>query len=188
MAVMPLFAIAAGTLLMAAEPAKEGEKAPKPKAAAEETSPINTAAPKPFPDITFLDARGTPHSLKDINSKLTLVHYWATWCVPCVRELPVIDAMQQTYGGKGLNIIAISMDGRNNIGKVNEFFAEHNITHLTAYVDNGAATEKLNISGLPVTYFVNVKGMVLATAIGSVDWDSPENRLLVEDTLEHSPK
>jgi len=187
-AATPLFALCAGTLLMAAEPAKEGEKAPKAKAAEEESSPITTAPPKPFPAIGFLDGRGTPHSLKDINSNLTLVHYWATWCVPCVRELPQIDAMQKAYADKGLKVIAISMDGRNNMDKVNAFNTEHHLTHLPIYVDNGSATSALNISGLPVTYFVNRKGMVMATAIGPVDWDSPENRLLVEDTLEHSPK
>ena len=142
-----------------------------------------SAPPMPFPAITFKDESGQTYSIDQQHSKLTLVHYWATWCGPCVKELPQLDAVQDTYSDKGLNVIAISMDGEKDLDKVKTFFQENNITHLKIYFDNGTAIRSTGIRGLPMTFFVNANILNLGTATGPVLWENLKTKAFIEDNL-----
>jgi len=127
-----------------------------------------------FPDLAYKDEQNQPHLLKNDLGKLTIVHFWATWCGPCIDELPEVDKVQKKYASQGLKVISISEDGENRIKTVKDFFARSDITALSAYLDIGtAAFRKTEARGLPTSYFLNSAGLKIAIAEGPIDWKSP---------------
>ena len=140
------------------------------------------AAPKTIPTLSYLDGTGEIYTLDASKNKLTAIHFWATWCAPCIEELPEVNKAQQTYGSKGLSIVAISMD--NNLEVVWDFFRQNKINLLRAYIDNGAASfNGFKIKGLPTTIFVNTKGEEVARVEGPMHWEDETNRAFFEEQL-----
>jgi len=116
------------------------------------------------------------------SQKLTAVHFWATWCVPCVAEVPEADAAQIKYGDKGLKILAISMDG--SIDKVKQFYDKHAIQALVPILDNGTtAFNALKPRGLPTTIFFDKEGKEIARAEGPIHWLESPNKEFIESHL-----
>ena len=157
-------------------------------ASAQEQSGLDIIAPQAFPNLIFKDDQGHTHTVQEeksgLTDGLTIVHFWATWCVPCALELPQVDAIQGAYADKGVKIIAISLDGDNNMAKVKQFFAEHKITHLTPYLDIGTAAFRASKApGLPTSYFLDTKGMKIAVAEGLMDWHNPASTKFIESHL-----
>lgn len=124
------------------------------------------------PNISFVDLRGAPFKFNEISGKLRIIHYWATWCGPCIKELPYLDRTQAQYERYGLKVVAISLDTQGP-SLVKDFFSLHNITHLEPYIaqDNRDA-RRIGISGVPASIFVDAKGFEITRANGPVDWES----------------
>ena len=119
-------------------------------------------APKAAPGIDIQDTVNAFRTIEPKNDKMTVVHFWATWCAPCVTELPAVVGFYDDYKDKGVNVIAVSMDG-GNMRKVQAYYLDHQITHLKPYLDaNGKASKAYGISGLPTTVFINSKGEEIA--------------------------
>lgn len=138
-------------------------------------------APK-LPDVTFSDLRGAPLSLARLPAKLRILHYWATWCAPCVKELPHLDALQGEYERYGLKVAAISIDAREQL--VESFYRQNAIANLPAYIDKTSRGPRmLDVTGVPTSIFVDDKGRELARATGPVDWTDPEIRRTVRSML-----
>lgn len=130
---------------------------------------LQETAPSPLPAIAFSDEQGQNHGFTPMQNAFTILHLWATWCTPCVAELPEVDAAQKTYAGNGVRIVAISLDS--GMDKVKAFFTQHKIAHLTPYLDVKNATFKTaQARGLPVTLIVNIRGEIIARADGPLDW------------------
>ena len=126
-----------------------------------------------FPDIAYKDEHNQSHRLQNDLGKLTIVHFWATWCAPCVAELPELDAVQKKYASQGLKVISISEDGNNKIQTVKDFFAKNVITNLPSYLDIGTGGFKeSNARGLPTSYFIDSKGLKIAIGEGPIHWKS----------------
>lgn len=122
------------------------------------------------PTFTYIDAKGEKQTLDASKHKLTALHFWATWCVPCVDELPMVDDAAKIFGEKGLHVVAVSLDGK-RMDKVEKFFAENKIKTLTPYIDPTLKTSKTaGLRGLPGTLFIDSKGNVIARADGPLDW------------------
>ena len=120
--------------------------------------------------FTYLDADGKTQTLDASTSKLTALHFWATWCVPCVDELPMVDDAKKIFGEKGLQVVAIALDGK-RMDKVQTFLKSHKIEAITPYIDPTQKTLKLaGLQGLPGTLFINSKGIIVARADGPIDW------------------
>jgi thiol-disulfide isomerase/thioredoxin len=124
------------------------------------------------PEISYLDDINETRSPDYSSNKLTAVHFWATWCVPCVDELPKVADAQKQYGDQGFKVVAIAVDGR-NMNKVKRFYNDYKIAGLDANLD---PTQKMSkaagITGLPGTIFVDGKGNIVARADGPLDWQS----------------
>lgn len=136
-----------------------------------------------LPAIIYSDTNGKEHTLDSSKNKLTALHFWATWCAPCVKELPQINALQKEYADKGLEIIALSLDGK-NVDKVQKFFVENNISSLKPLFDSSmSVSNELKIKGLPTTIFINSKGEEIARAEGDLDWKSKETMDFIKDKL-----
>ncbi len=120
-------------------------------------------APKPIAAIQFEDADGRPRSLTDFRGKVVLLNIWATWCVPCRKEMPTLDRLQAKLGGSDFEVVALSIDRR--MDAVRKFFAEVGIQKLAMYLDSSAkAIRELGAVGLPTTLLVDREGREVAAA------------------------
>ncbi len=128
-------------------------------------------APKPIAAIRFEDADGQSRSLTDFRGKVVLLNIWATWCVPCRKEMPTLDRLQAKLGGAGFEVVALSIDRR--MDAVRKFFAEVGIQKLAIYLDSSAkATRELGAVGLPTTLLLDREGREVGRLIGPAEWDS----------------
>lgn len=150
-------------------------------ATAQETVALETGKLGKAPAITYQDASGKQINLDPSKAKLTALHFWATWCVPCVDEIPMVDDEQEIF--PDMRIVPISLDGK-NVDKVKAFFTEHKIQHLPVLIDPTAKTHKTaGLKGLPGTIFINQKGEIIARADGPLDWQAAEVAKFIKDSL-----
>ncbi len=139
--------------------------------------------PVAAPQISFSDGAGTSLSLEDFRGRVVLVNLWATWCAPCVREMPSLDRLQARLGGADFQVVALSID-RDGAAAIEPFYAAHGISHLPVYVDpRGAAPRALRALGLPTSVLIDRDGRLLARYEGAAEWDSPEAVALIQRYL-----
>lgn len=137
-----------------------------------------------IPEITYSDADGKEHTLDTSKHKLTALHFWATWCNPCVRELPLANEAQKKYSRNGFNIVALSVDDTQNIAIVKKFYIDKQIDSLDLlFAPDISVFRKLKLRGLPTTIFINNEGKVIARTDGAVDWQGEELSDFIEDQI-----
>jgi thiol-disulfide isomerase/thioredoxin len=146
--------------------------APIPAHAADERYILDITTPQAFPNVHFTDLAGKPLSLDESRGKLTIVHFWATWCAPCVDELPELDEIQKKYEVVGLKVISISLDGIKNKDKVENFIKANKIGSLKPYFDDNAtdAFKASHAKGMPTSFFIDSSGNRIAISEGKLDW------------------
>jgi thiol-disulfide isomerase/thioredoxin len=128
--------------------------------------------PRPAPEAGFVERDGTPHRLEDFRGRFLLVNLWATWCAPCVREMPSLARLQAKLGNR-LAVLAVSED-RGGAQVVEPFIEKHGLEALAVYLDpKSALGEGLEISGLPTTFLIDDQGRILGELKGAAEWDSP---------------
>jgi thiol-disulfide isomerase/thioredoxin len=139
--------------------------------------------PKPIAAIHFEDGQGQSRSLADFRDKVVLLNIWATWCIPCRKEMPALDRLQATLGGPGFEVVTLSID-RGGMDVVRKFFVEVGIQNLAMYLDSsGKATRELSVVGLPTTLLVDREGREIGRLIGPAEWDSPDMVEFVKCTI-----
>ena len=133
-------------------------------------------APAP---IVFLAADGTPHRLEEFLGHGMVINLWATWCAPCVAELPALSALSRTLAPQDIAVLPLSSDfGGAKV--VRAFFDAHGVTGLPILLDpKGAAEDAWGARGLPTTVVIDRKGMERARLEGAADWSAPEAAALV---------
>jgi thiol-disulfide isomerase/thioredoxin len=137
------------------------------------------AEPEPAPDLAFTDAAGSSLTLDDFAGQVVLVNFWATWCAPCVEEMPSLDRLQARLGDRGLAVVTLSLD-RDGAAPVAAFFAEHGLTHLEPYFDpTGRLMRSFEVMGLPTSVLIDEAGLVIGRYAGPAAWDSPEALALI---------
>ncbi len=135
--------------------------------------------PSPAPETTFRDADGNTLSLADFAGKILVVNFWATWCFPCIRELPTLDRLQGRLGGDDFAVLAMSQD-REGADVVRPFFTRTKVKNLKIYVDaNGKFAEAFAILGLPTTLVLGRDGRELGRIAGVAEWDGRDARNLI---------
>ncbi|WP_444452761.1 TlpA family protein disulfide reductase [Rhodobacter capsulatus] len=136
--------------------------------------------PLPLPDIPFVDETGASHTLADYRGKVVLLNLWATWCAPCRKEMPDIEALQAEIGGADFTVLTVASSNRDTQVKVAAFFEKQGITHLPRMID---ATERLprafGLPGLPASILIDRKGQIVAQLLGPADWSSPEAKAVI---------
>jgi thiol-disulfide isomerase/thioredoxin len=132
------------------------------------------AEPKKLPQIVFYDEASKPVTLDKWQGKAVLLNIWATWCPPCVKEMPTLDRLQKRLGGDFFQVVVLSIDEA-GIKVVKQFFDQTNVKNLDIYMDsNFKAASALNALGLPTTILLDVKGRELGRLVGPAEWDTPE--------------
>lgn len=126
---------------------------------------------KPAADVHFLDEAGQDLSLQQFRGRVIVLNLWATWCTPCVAEMPMLDRLQQRLGDTDAVVIALSID-RGGAKAVREFFDREGIGNLKIYVDpTMRAQSTLQAFGLPTTLIIDPEGNERGRLIGPAEWD-----------------
>ena len=120
--------------------------------------------------VTFYDAAGNAVTLESFKGQVLLVNLWATWCPPCIAELPALDQLQAKLRDAGLKVVPISMD-RKPVAEVAAFLKERNVEQMELYIDTDREiARKWAYEALPVSYLIDRDGVVLDVFMGPREW------------------
>jgi thiol-disulfide isomerase/thioredoxin len=144
-------------------------------------------APKTLPPLAFKDGSGATKSLADWRGRTVLLNLWATWCVPCRKEMPALDALQGKLGGADFEVVSINIDTRDT-DKPKEWLRNAGVNRLAYYADNNAKVfQDLKAIGkafgMPTTLIVDPNGCELASLAGPAEWASDDALQLVTAAL-----
>jgi thiol-disulfide isomerase/thioredoxin len=183
-----LCAGALGVYLIASEPRKPMETAQpdiglRQLAKGPMAAFVVKPAGEPIANIVFQDESGTETSLEKWRGRVVLLNLWATWCAPCRKEMPELDALQQKLGSADFEVVAVSLD-RQGALVARKFLDETNAKNLKLYVDTTARSlDAMKAVGLPATILIDRQGNEVGRLLGPADWASPEAVALVESVL-----
>ena len=153
-----------------------------------EVAAVNVAQnPLMLPKLDFEDASGAHKSLADFRGRTVLLNLWATWCVPCRKEMPALDALEQKLGSPEFQVVAVNIDTRDP-DKPKKFLKEIGVSKLAYYADPSAkAFQSLKAIGrafgMPTTLLVDPKGCEIGTIAGPAEWASGDAVKLIEAAL-----
>lgn len=143
---------------------------------------------RPVQPAAIRTAAGEGVELGRFGGRVVLLNFWATWCAPCVREMPSLDRLAADVAGEGIAIVPVSID-EDGVRPVARFYREHRLRHLEMYFDAGRRIAfgadgnrkegTFALYGLPISYVIDAEGYAVGYITGAVDWDSdPANALL----------
>ncbi|MBO0752825.1 MAG: TlpA family protein disulfide reductase [Bradyrhizobiaceae bacterium] len=140
-----------------------------------------------LPDLAFSGAAGEPKTLADWHGRTVLLNLWATWCIPCRKEMPALDALQAKLGGPDFEVVAVNIDTR-NLDKPKSFLQEVGVNHL-AYFSDASAKVFQDLKavgkafGMPTSLLVAPDGCEIASLAGPAEWASEDGVKLVNAAL-----
>jgi len=161
---------AAGTLIATACTGKWTAQA----LAAAPDADLPAHPPAPLPAFGWIDADGHRRTLADYRGQGVLLNLWATWCVPCVTEMPALDRLAKALSGSGVSVLAVSVD-RRGIDAVRPWFAAHGIETLPPLADpHSTILSALGLAGIPTSLVIDREGREVARVDGKRAWDAPD--------------
>jgi thiol-disulfide isomerase/thioredoxin len=139
--------------------------------------------PQPAGSADFTTFDGEPTSLEQYHGKWVLLNFWATWCAPCRKEMPMLSDLQTEFGGEGFDVVTVAT-GRNPPPAMQSFFEEIGVDNLPLYRDpkSGLARE-MGVLGLPITVILNPEGQEVARMRGDADWASDNAKDILRTIL-----
>lgn len=177
--------VLAGCDRQSTEPAQPQESA-APASSGEEKTDLTGEVDRSFageaiPALTVTDPSGTTLALGEMKGKPTLVNLWATWCVPCVAEMPLLDSLAAELGDS-VRVLTVSEDLQ-GAEKVEPFFAERKLTNLSKWMDpkNELVIAYGGSASLPLTVMYDAEGKEVWRVLGGFDWSSAEARELIAE-------
>lgn len=142
------------------------------------------ASPRKLPEAGFTDADGATVTLADFHGRGVVLNLWATWCPPCVAEMPSLDRLARTLGQKDIVVLPLSSD-RGGASVVRAFYDRLKLTELRIWLDpRGTAARTLGARGLPTTLLIGKDGLERARLEGEADWSSPVMVAQVRELLD----
>ena len=132
------------------------------------------APPEDVPELSFEDADGKPMTLADFRGRVVVLNLWATWCGPCVAEMPSLDALQARFDPKKLAVVALNEDHAGH-DAAPLFYKRHELSHLSVYVDTtGRAPSRLRARSMPTTLILDPNGREIGRIAGGIDWNAAD--------------
>ncbi|SFJ83828.1 TlpA disulfide reductase family protein [Celeribacter neptunius] len=142
--------------------------------------------PKEVSALPFTDGDGAEETLADYQGQWVLLNFWATWCAPCRKEMPALDALSAEFEDQGLTVLPIAT-GHNPRPAVERFLKEAEITSLPLHLDaTGAMARDMGVLGLPVTVLISPEGQEVARMTGDAEWFSPSAQAIVRQLLQET--
>ncbi len=145
------------------------------KAQVVEAQARTLAAQKAAPSFIRMDLNGNRVDLSKYRGKVVLLNFWATWCAPCLAEMPVFVSWQRKYGGQGLQVIGVSMD--DDAAPVRRLYQKDRLNYLVVMGDERIGELYGGVLGLPVSFLIDSKGKIVKRYEGTVDLRQFEGRL-----------
>lgn len=140
--------------------------------------------------MNFVDEGGKTITLNDYKGRVVLLHFWATWCAPCIKELPTLQALQAQRAGDRFAIVPVALDFNKTQAQVTKFMKKHGADGLPALMvpENDKAWDTLAGFPLPTSFLIGADGRVLYKMVGDADWVSPESLALIDHLLSNQQK
>lgn len=139
--------------------------------------------PVTLEDTPFYNGEGEEVRLSDYRGTPLVMNFWATWCAPCVAEMPALDRMKALLADSGIDVLAIDED-RKGEEMVPKFYETNNIENLDILIDRKMALVKsAGVAGLPTTLLIDAEGREVAAVVGEAEWDSPSAIAFVKACL-----
>lgn len=134
---------------------------------------VEMQSAREVPDVTFTDTEGGEINLKQYKGKVVMVNLWATWCAPCIKEIPQMENIRQTNIDKDLVVLPISIDEESE--KVKPFLARHGLAHYKTWLDpNKNIDQVMPADIVPATYLFDGSGNLIGFLRGYLDWGDKE--------------
>jgi thiol-disulfide isomerase/thioredoxin len=142
----------------------------------------------PAPEIAFADDAGKPVTLRDFRGRVVLVNLWATWCQPCVHEMPALDRLAGAMAGKDFAVVLVSQD-RGGAHIVDPFFQKLGLGSLRTYLDpKSAVGQAFGVRGLPTSILIDRDGNERGRVEGAAEWDGANVKALLRWYVERDVK
>jgi thiol-disulfide isomerase/thioredoxin len=141
------------------------------------------STPEALPRVTFRDAAGRERTLADWHGKVVLLNLWATWCLPCRKEMAALDRLQGELGSDAFEVLAVCVD-RAGLPGARKFLAENGAVRLALYADaSQRLASSLGATGLPATLLIDGEGREIGRLLGPAEWDGPDATRLIQAAL-----
>ena len=145
------------------------------------------SAPKPVSAAPFVTADGGTGHLSDYQGKVVVLNFWATWCAPCRKEMPMLSDLQAELGGPDFSVVTIAT-GRNPLPAIKAFFSETGVKNLPLHRDpKQQMAREMGVFGLPITVILNRQGREIARLQGDAHWNSGSAKAIVKALINADP-
>lgn len=135
--------------------------------------------PRAVPAVGFRDADGRRYTMADFRGRVVLLNFWASWCAPCLREMPALDALERHLGGPRFQVVAVSVD-RGGQAAVAPFYRKAGIARLAIYLDpKGELQRAMGVVSLPTSVLIDARGREVGRLVGPAEWQAQEAVALV---------
>ncbi len=142
--------------------------------------------PVPAPEESFLAEDGRAWTFEDFRGQVVLVNFWATWCGPCIRELPSIERLQAELGSDAFTVAIVSQD-KDGWPRINKFLKRLKVSSPKSFLDEKLVLSRaMQVRGLPVTAILDAEGNEVGRVAGAAEWDTPEAFELVRFYIEQA--
>lgn len=149
----------------------------------DELAPVTVGSKAPIFVAATIDDKPITKTLKDYKGEVVLLNIWATICGPCRQEMPSIENLYKDYKPKGLKVVAVSTDAPGMTQAIREFRDQYGLTFDILYDSVSAIHKQYQIYGWPYSYIISREGVIHKIWIGPDDWNSPQNRKLIDQLL-----
>jgi len=140
---------------------------------------------RPRPTASWTDANGKAVSLADFDGKVVMLNFWASWCPPCIRELPSINRLQAELGGDKFEVVALNID-QGGKPVANRFKRKLNLDKLELYLNkDSSVAQSLKLRTMPTTIIFDAKGREVGKVEGAAEWDVKEAFALIRWFIEN---
>ncbi|HEV2264023.1 MAG TPA: TlpA disulfide reductase family protein [Stellaceae bacterium] len=143
--------------------------------------------PQILPPIVIEDVTGKRRNLSDMAGRIVLLNFWATWCAPCLAEMPDLDRLQTHFSDSSFAVLAVCTDAR-RVQAVSDFLASHGLRNLGVYLDpTGQDLHNCAISAVPTSFIIDRAGHARGILAGAAPWDSQAGHALIDYYLTEAP-
>ena len=133
------------------------------------------------PDFSLKDLSGRPVTLLSLKGKVVLLNFWATWCPPCISEMPVFNKLYRELRSRGLEIVAISADRSESY--LRDYISKHSLEYKVLYDESRTVVKQYKVFSMPTTFLIDKNGVIVEKFFGEYDWTDQEIKKKIEKLL-----